>query len=59
VLARAVLDQLLLKDVFARKPGIAPLDRCIRISCGRGEDLDILERVLPDAIAAARASTQK
>lgn len=59
VFARAVLDQLLLKDVFARKPGIAPLDRCIRISCGRDEDLDILERVLPDAIAAARASAQK
>jgi histidinol-phosphate aminotransferase len=53
--ARRVLDEVLCRDVFARKPGVAPLDRCIRVSCGRDEDLDILAEVLPRALAAARA----
>lgn len=53
--ARAVLDALLERDVFARKPGVAPLDRCIRVSCGRDEDLAVLSSVLPEALAAARA----
>jgi histidinol-phosphate aminotransferase len=52
--ARAVLDELLARDVFARKPSVAPLDRCIRVSCGRDEDLAILESVLPSALSAAR-----
>ncbi len=34
-----VLEGLLARDVFARKPGVPPLDRCIRVSCGRDEDL--------------------
>jgi histidinol-phosphate aminotransferase len=53
--ARRVLDGVLDRDVFARKPGVPPLDRCIRISCGRDEDLDIFAAVLPQALAAARA----
>ncbi len=48
-----VLDGLLAGGVFARKPSVAPLDRCIRVSCGRNEDLDIFARVLPDALRAA------
>lgn len=52
--ARNVLDGLLARDVFARKPGVSPLDRCIRISCGRDEDLAVLAAALPDALAAAR-----
>ncbi|MGE0022093.1 MAG: pyridoxal phosphate-dependent aminotransferase [Hyphomicrobium sp.] len=52
--ARSVLDEILSRDVFARKPAVAPLDRCIRISCGRDEDLDVLEAALPEALAAAR-----
>jgi histidinol-phosphate aminotransferase len=51
--AKRVLDQLLSQDVFVRKPGIAPLDRCIRVSCGRSEDLDILEAELPAALKSA------
>jgi histidinol-phosphate aminotransferase len=54
VFAKRVLDGLLERDVFARKPGVAPLDRCIRISCGRDEDLDIFAAALPQALAAAR-----
>lgn len=52
--ARAVLEELLARDVFARKPGVAPLDRCIRVSCGRDEDLGFFADALPLAIAAAR-----
>jgi histidinol-phosphate aminotransferase len=49
-----VLEALLALGVFARKPGVPPLDRCIRVSCGRNEDLDIFASALPEALAAAR-----
>lgn len=51
--ARAVLRELLARDVFVRMPGPAGLDRCIRISAGRGPDLDLLAEALPQALAAA------
>ena len=57
--ARLVLEELLERDVFARKPGVPPLDRCIRISCGRDEDLAVLAGVLPDALGAARRRAVK
>jgi histidinol-phosphate aminotransferase len=57
--ARAVLDELLARDVFARKPAVAPLDRCIRVSCGRDEDLAIFERVLSEALPAAREKVHR
>lgn len=53
--ARAVLAALVERGVFVRMPGVAPLDRCIRISVGRDEDLAVLAEVLPEALAAARA----
>ena len=56
--AKAVLDEVLARDVFVRKPGVAPLDRCIRVSCGRDEDLDVFDAVLPQALANARSRTQ-
>jgi len=57
----ALADQAFLHDVQAkvaaardlRMPGVAPLDRCIRISVGTASDLDILAEVLPQALAAA------
>lgn len=52
--ARAVLDQLLQRDIFVRKPAVAPLDRCIRVSCGRDADLALLAAALPEALRAAR-----
>lgn len=58
VFAKAVLEALLARDVFARKPAVAPLDRCIRVSCGLDEDLDVLARILPEALDAARSGTQ-
>ncbi len=52
--AKAVLDGLIERDVFARKPVAPGLDRCIRISCGLDSELDVLADVLPQALAAAR-----
>ncbi len=54
--ARAVLQALEARDVFVRMPFVAPHNRCIRISAGRPEDLDLLERALPEALEAARAT---
>jgi histidinol-phosphate aminotransferase len=54
--ARRVLAALLERDVFVRMPGVAPLDRCIRISAGLAPDLDLLEAALPDALRAGQAS---
>ncbi|WP_375259665.1 pyridoxal phosphate-dependent aminotransferase [Citreimonas sp.] len=52
--ARAVLDALIARGVFVRMPGVAPLDRCIRVTAGKPEDLDVLAEVLPEALHAAR-----
>ncbi|MBD1206593.1 MAG: pyridoxal phosphate-dependent aminotransferase [Rhodobacteraceae bacterium] len=52
--ARAVLRACIDRGLFIRMPGVAPLDRCIRISAGLPADLDVLEEVLPQALAAAR-----
>jgi histidinol-phosphate aminotransferase len=51
--ARDVLTALQGLGVFVRMPGVAPLDRCIRISCGPPEDLQVLARTLPDALRQA------
>lgn len=51
--AKRVLDGLLARDVFVRKPGVAPLDRCIRVSCGPDEALDLFAQALPGAIVDA------
>jgi histidinol-phosphate aminotransferase len=52
--ARRVLAELGQLGVFIRMPGVAPLDRCIRISLGDDQTLDILEETLPLALKAAR-----
>ena len=51
--ARAVLRELIARDVFVRMPGVPPLDRCIRVSAGRDADLALLADALPQALAAA------
>ena len=51
--ARAVLAALAERDVFIRMPGVAPLDRCIRISTAPAPELDILAAEFPGALAAA------
>ncbi|SIO56733.1 histidinol-phosphate aminotransferase [Rhodovulum sp. ES.010] len=56
--ARAVLTELAARDVFVRMPGVAPLDRCIRISVGPEDQLGVLAQELPRALAAARDGTR-
>ncbi|WP_071672944.1 pyridoxal phosphate-dependent aminotransferase [Nioella nitratireducens] len=52
--ARAVLQSLVRRGIFVRMPFIAPQDRCIRVSCGRQQDLDAFAETLPRALADAR-----
>jgi histidinol-phosphate aminotransferase len=56
VFARRVLQGLIERDVFVRMPFVAPQDRCIRVSCGRAEDLAAFARALPQALMAAGSS---
>jgi histidinol-phosphate aminotransferase len=51
--AKCILDELFVRDVFARMPGTPPLNRCIRVSCGRDEDLAVFAAALGSALAAA------
>ncbi len=52
--AMHVLDGVLDRGVFIRKPAVAPLDRCIRVSCGTDADLDLFAQALAPALADAR-----
>jgi histidinol-phosphate aminotransferase len=52
--ARKVLAGLIDRDVFVRMPGVAPLDRCIRVSAGTKADLDVFKQELPEALKAAQ-----
>ena len=52
--AMAVLKALEARQIFVRKPMAPGLDRHIRISVGRDEELDVLAERLPEALAAAR-----
>ncbi len=54
-LARRVLDALAEQGIFARMPGVAPMDRCIRVSCGPAAELDAFAEALPKALDRARA----
>jgi histidinol-phosphate aminotransferase len=51
--ARRVLDALVAAGVFVRMPGVAPLNRCIRVTAGRPEDLAVFAEELPKALAKA------
>lgn len=51
--ARRVLAELAARDVFVRMPGVAPLDRCIRVSLGDSAALQIFAAALPEALRAA------
>ena len=54
-LARRVLAQLIARDVFVRMPGVAPLDRCIRVSLGDDAATAVFAAALPEALRAAKA----
>jgi histidinol-phosphate aminotransferase len=52
--AKAIVDGLLQKGIFIRMPGVAPLNRCIRISCGTPENLKSLATALPALLQRIR-----
>ena len=52
--ALKIMEALLQRDVFIRKPMAPVLNRCIRISVGLDHELDIFAEELPRAIKAAR-----
>lgn len=53
--ARKLLTELDRAGIFARMPAVAPMDRCLRISCAPKVELDAFAAILPKAIAAAHA----
>lgn len=45
--AKAIVDGLMQHGVFIRMPGVAPLNRCIRVSVGPEADMALFEEALP------------
>lgn len=52
--ATMILNGLLARDVFVRKPVVAPLDRCIRVSCAPDAELAIFATALDEVMRALR-----
>lgn len=52
--AKAIVDGLMEHGVFIRMPGVAPLNRCIRISVGPEADMALLEEALPKVLAVLK-----
>lgn len=53
-LALRVMQELIKRDVFVRKPMAPVLDRCIRVSVGPSAEIDLFQQELPEALKAAR-----
>lgn len=49
--AKAILDGLVARGVFVRMPFVAPQNRCIRVSAGRPQDLEIFGQALAQVLA--------
>ncbi|MQW88421.1 pyridoxal phosphate-dependent aminotransferase [Sinorhizobium saheli] len=55
--ARAIVDRLMSDHgIFIRMPGVAPLNRCIRISTGPEGEMDLLAAALPDVLKSLAAA---
>ena len=51
IFARAIVDRLVADHgIFIRMPGVAPLNRCIRISTGPEADMALLQEALPKVL---------
>ena len=50
--ARAILKALQEEDIFIRMPGVAPLDRCIRVSVGRPEERKLFAAAFEKVLAS-------
>lgn len=53
---RRVLGALDAQDVFVRMPSVAPLDRCLRVSCGPDAEIALFEQAFGPALAEADAA---
>ncbi|WP_457586408.1 pyridoxal phosphate-dependent aminotransferase [Ensifer canadensis] len=52
VYARAIVDTLMSDHgIFIRMPGVAPLNRCIRVSTAPDAEMDLFEAALPQVLA--------
>jgi histidinol-phosphate aminotransferase len=51
--AKRLLDQLIGQGIFVRMPGVAPLNRCIRVSTAPDDELDLFAEALPQALHRA------
>lgn len=51
--ALRVLQNLSARGIFVRKPMAPGLDRCIRVSCGPSQEIELFAAELPGALAAA------
>ena len=51
--AKRVLDGLIARQIFVRKPATPVLDRCIRVSCGPEREMALFAEALPEAIKDA------
>ena len=49
--AREILKELMERGIFVRMPGVAPLDRCIRVSVGPDEEIDRFAAALNDIMS--------
>ncbi len=56
--ARAVLQSVLKRGVFIRMPGVAPLDRMIRVTVGPDADLALFDHALGEALAEVGPPTR-
>jgi histidinol-phosphate aminotransferase len=50
--AKRLLDGLIARGIFVRMPGVAPLNRCIRVSAAPDAELDLFAEMLPEALRA-------
>lgn len=48
--AKSIVDGLMEHGVFIRMPGVAPLNRCIRVSTGPEADMALLDEALPKVL---------
>ncbi len=52
--ARQVLDGLIGRDIFVRKPAAPVLERCIRVSCGPEREMALFAAALADVMASLK-----
>ena len=50
--ARNLVQALMDRDVFVRMPGVAPLDRCIRVTVGTADERALFADILRETVAS-------